>query len=272
MITEDKWFYFVGGRKASSIEELRSVLEAIDDNEFTFHCNSGKNDFANWVEGIFAERDLARRMRGVAAKNSMIILLAGFLNENKVISRKDEDAGNNAEKDAEDDAEEKAAAAAEASAVPDSHDDNQRKKGSDPQNKSLKPLSDRELADYFKLEDKQASNAGGMEYSAVEEQDDAEVEAPVSSSSEPSEPTLKAPEPPKDESAAQREIRMADLDIHNMMMGKRPLTPQAEEHRRAMADLDMARKRLVVKEFIYGFVIGLVFGLIMLGVLFNLKC
>lgn len=259
MITEDKWFYFVGGRKVSSIEELRSVLEAVDDNEFTFHCNSGKNDFANWVEGVFAERDLANRMRGVTAKNSMVIVLAGFLNENKTITRKEEsaDAGAYDRSDGSDD---------------------QIKKRVDLQNKSLKPLSDRELADYFKLEDKQASDAGEVEYSAIEEQDDAggaEADTSESLSSEyprSSGSALKAPEPPKDESEAQKEIRMANLDINNMIMGKRPLSPQAEEHRRVMDDLDRARKRLVVKEFIYGFVIGLVFGLIMLGVLFNLKC
>jgi hypothetical protein len=79
LVTEDKWFYFVGGRKAGSIEELEKVLPEIDDAEFVFHVNSGKNDFANWVEGVFNEKELASEMRGVLEKPRMIELIGRFL-------------------------------------------------------------------------------------------------------------------------------------------------------------------------------------------------
>jgi hypothetical protein len=79
LIPEDKWFYFTGGKKASTIEELKEVLHTISDSEFVFHVNAGKNDFANWVEGVFGEKDLADDMRHVLEKKDTSAVLARFL-------------------------------------------------------------------------------------------------------------------------------------------------------------------------------------------------
>ena len=83
MIREDQKFYFVGGRDASSLEELADVLDKIDDAEFVFHVNEGKNDFANWTEGVFSEKELASEMRTILEKKRFIELLDNFLAERR---------------------------------------------------------------------------------------------------------------------------------------------------------------------------------------------
>lgn len=81
LIPEDKWFYFAHGRRASSIEELKSMLDSMDEAEFKQHVNNEKNDFANWVEHVFGEKKLAHDMKEVSEKDGLIIILEDFLSQ-----------------------------------------------------------------------------------------------------------------------------------------------------------------------------------------------
>jgi hypothetical protein len=79
LLREDQWFYFAGGRVARDIHELIHCLKEISTEEFIIHVNSSKNDFANWVEGVFGYGDLAYEMRHVLEKRDTTALLRRFL-------------------------------------------------------------------------------------------------------------------------------------------------------------------------------------------------
>jgi hypothetical protein len=81
MLEQNKWFFFVNGRTASSIEELKDVLEAMSEADFRHHVNNERNDFANWIEGVFEEYKLAKSLREVSEKDGMIIIIEDFLSE-----------------------------------------------------------------------------------------------------------------------------------------------------------------------------------------------
>jgi len=91
LITDDNCFYFVDGKKASSLEELRNLLGSMEDAEFVFHVNAGKNDFANWTEGVFQEKELADEMRRALEKPRMIELLDEFFERKKHPSQEKDD-------------------------------------------------------------------------------------------------------------------------------------------------------------------------------------
>ena len=81
MLEQNKWFYFVNGRTASSIEELKDVIEGMNEPDFRHHVNNERNDFANWAEGVFEEYKLAKSLREISEKDGMIIILEDFLSE-----------------------------------------------------------------------------------------------------------------------------------------------------------------------------------------------
>ncbi len=51
------------GRVVKSLEELRDALKTMEEHVFKEHVTKNKNEFADWVEEILEEKDLARKMR-----------------------------------------------------------------------------------------------------------------------------------------------------------------------------------------------------------------
>ena len=78
-IPKNKWFFFKNGRHASSIEELKQALAWLGDDEFRHHVNIQRNDFANWIEDVFHEENLAHSMREVAERDGLLIILENFV-------------------------------------------------------------------------------------------------------------------------------------------------------------------------------------------------
>ena len=180
MIDEDKWFHFTHGKKASSLEELRQLIEELNEAEFRHHVNDERNDFANWVEGVFGEKKLANNMRKADTKEKLIKTLDAFLkkkhkpvpSKENVVMPGEERTGLEAEKD---------------------------------------------------LSEKEIKNIVDEAKQALEKE-----EGYVSKKAEHAHP-------------------------------KPSKHPGLEHH------------RLIVKEFIFGFLLGLIFGLIMLGIIANLR-
>ncbi|HIH31455.1 TPA: hypothetical protein HA235_01995 [Candidatus Woesearchaeota archaeon] len=56
-------FVFHNGSRAKNIFELSVFLENMPDNEFRSFVNEQKNDFANWIEYVLEEKDLAIKLR-----------------------------------------------------------------------------------------------------------------------------------------------------------------------------------------------------------------
>jgi hypothetical protein len=67
-IPPEKYFRVCNGMVFKSIDEFKKNLFNIDDLSFDYHVNSKKNDFANWIEGVFNKKELADKLRRVYTK------------------------------------------------------------------------------------------------------------------------------------------------------------------------------------------------------------
>lgn len=56
-------FYLHNGKMLRSIDELAMELLVMDNDTFSHHVNHERNDFANWIEGVFKAKELASELR-----------------------------------------------------------------------------------------------------------------------------------------------------------------------------------------------------------------
>jgi len=73
----EKNFWLCDGRALRSLKELAEALETMDEVTWNFHVTSEKNDFANWIEGVFGQKTLGTAIRksktpGAAAKKLQV--------------------------------------------------------------------------------------------------------------------------------------------------------------------------------------------------------
>lgn len=61
-VPEEYVFVSVNGRRVTNLRELANVLAEMSHEDFHFHSNETKNDFANWIHDIMEEVQLARKM------------------------------------------------------------------------------------------------------------------------------------------------------------------------------------------------------------------
>lgn len=62
---ETKSFVLKDGRKIRSVLELVDELETMTEEHFKHFVNETENHFANWIEGVFDTKDLARELRTI---------------------------------------------------------------------------------------------------------------------------------------------------------------------------------------------------------------
>jgi hypothetical protein len=71
---KDKYFWVVDGTVIRSVKEMAYAVDAMDLNVFHHHVNNERNDFANWVEGIFGLKNLGMELRGTTNKDRTVII------------------------------------------------------------------------------------------------------------------------------------------------------------------------------------------------------
>ena len=288
MIEEDKWFYFLKGRKARSIDELRDILEVIDESEFKHHVNHHKNDFANWIEGVFGEKELAKNMREVSEKEGMIIILDDFIDKKHI-------------------AEEKIREVAEEAPSPP-----EEKQEYAPKHKHKHGFEEHPL--YFGAVEEKKDNVVDTVEPKEDLPDDFKEDFQNSFKNEipvPEKEKRKVIIPPEKKLSLDPEVgkELSEKEIKDLVneamqvfehrLEKEKTTGKVgEDEKLADEDEDIddskedepeyvprsmrredkimaakpeSKSSLVIAEFIFGFVIGLIFGLIMLGILFNLR-
>ncbi len=59
----ERCFWVHNGPVLSDLIELRDVLKEIRDEVYAHHVDGQKNDFADWVENVLAEPELAKALR-----------------------------------------------------------------------------------------------------------------------------------------------------------------------------------------------------------------
>ena len=62
----EKHFVLVDGQRLKNIRELVESLEHMGEHVFKHHVSELKNDFSNWVNDVFNEKELAENLKKAA--------------------------------------------------------------------------------------------------------------------------------------------------------------------------------------------------------------
>jgi hypothetical protein len=78
-VSYDKEFVFHDGKRAKSLAELLINIEKISDADFSQFVNPYKNDFANWINDVIMDYDLALKLRKTLSKDETIYIITTHL-------------------------------------------------------------------------------------------------------------------------------------------------------------------------------------------------
>lgn len=90
-VSEDQCFSLVSGEKLYTLDNLSEAINLIEPDVFHAHVNDQKNDFANWVEHVFGEVELANRLREHATPLRMMVSIEKFLRQDKTQPKSETD-------------------------------------------------------------------------------------------------------------------------------------------------------------------------------------
>ena len=62
-VPAENYFYMCNGKVLRNLKELRDELNSMDEGSFRYHVNEQKNDFANWINDIMKDEELANEMK-----------------------------------------------------------------------------------------------------------------------------------------------------------------------------------------------------------------
>jgi hypothetical protein len=78
-VPDGQMFQLVSGQELKSLDDLSEAINLIDPETFMHHVNAEKNDFAAWVDGVFAEHLLAEYLRRYPTPLRMMVHIEKFL-------------------------------------------------------------------------------------------------------------------------------------------------------------------------------------------------
>ena len=76
---EDKVFWVHDGPKLRNLVDLRDLLQGLKESMFKFHVSEAKNDFANWINDVLGEAELAKKLRKIKSKRYTFKALNDYL-------------------------------------------------------------------------------------------------------------------------------------------------------------------------------------------------
>lgn len=79
--TKDHPFYLTSGKALYSLNDLLLSLKGMPDEEFAHHVGKKHNHFADWVDGVFSEKDLTRKIRKAKKRKDLQKILQKFFKE-----------------------------------------------------------------------------------------------------------------------------------------------------------------------------------------------
>ncbi|MBU6389866.1 hypothetical protein KGQ71_05130 [Patescibacteria group bacterium] len=71
-------------RTLTTLDELSEAINLIDPDTFRRHVNEEKNDFANWVQYVFGEEELADQLRKYPTPLRMMVSIEKFLRQSEM--------------------------------------------------------------------------------------------------------------------------------------------------------------------------------------------
>lgn len=61
-VPSEKSFILCDGKSIHNCKELADILVTVSDDIFGYHVTDTKNDFANWINDVFEDHDLAKKI------------------------------------------------------------------------------------------------------------------------------------------------------------------------------------------------------------------
>jgi hypothetical protein len=255
-LPHDKWFYFKHGKRASTLEELRDVLEKLEDKEFKHHVTNEKNDFANWIEHVWSETKLAKDLREASEREGMVILLDDFIRGKKEEEQKAEEAK---EEQLEEPPKPPIREPLPPLTVPEYHgepEEHEEKK--EKHKREHKEHKEHEHERLIIPEDQKISLEPEKELTETDIKQLVDEAMHVFEERHKEKGTKEADEAEEKEESSGYDEEEDEPEL---------LRPR----RKSVLPSEPMRQKFIFEEFIYGFVLGLIFGLIMLGILLNLR-
>jgi hypothetical protein len=78
-IKPEYYFKLRSGGLIRSIAELPSTLRNMSEDDFNYHCNPTKNDFAQWIRHVFHDEKLSDLLMPLRTRKEMIDFLDIFI-------------------------------------------------------------------------------------------------------------------------------------------------------------------------------------------------
>ena len=78
---QEQCFRLANGRVLKNLHELANALVSMDERTFSHHVTPARNDFSNWIAGVFGEEELARQIRGLRSREEISRKLGEALKE-----------------------------------------------------------------------------------------------------------------------------------------------------------------------------------------------
>ena len=69
--SQDQSFNLANGRVLKNLHELSNALISMDEKTFNHHITKDRNDFSNWILGVFKDEELARQIAKNRNRESM---------------------------------------------------------------------------------------------------------------------------------------------------------------------------------------------------------
>lgn len=78
-VSDEVAFYLHHGGAIKSLSQLLENLRIMKDSQFEHHVTPDKNDFANWIDHILHDKELAEQMKNATSKSAAIYALEKHL-------------------------------------------------------------------------------------------------------------------------------------------------------------------------------------------------
>jgi hypothetical protein len=75
-VSPEFYFYLADGRCLKSLSDLAFALGDMEEWVLNHHVNAEKNDFSNWIENIYGDKTLAKKIRRKKDRKGILKLLA----------------------------------------------------------------------------------------------------------------------------------------------------------------------------------------------------
>lgn len=78
-VAQEQRFWVNDGQVLKNLSELLPALRKMSKETFLHHVNAEKNDFANWLEHVYCEKEIAKEVRQTRSKTALMRAIQAHL-------------------------------------------------------------------------------------------------------------------------------------------------------------------------------------------------